>query len=317
MFVICIGLLGVLAVIPYGAYQTAKARNAENTAWLLDAAEHDLQAMGLAMPENWIIENDTDLLDVTLSGGQVNIFKNFITNPKELSCYYFFMVDPFSDTLRNDPNNQYICQIGMDNFTNPNTVPQLLRTRMTGQDDLVYTLHSDKRTDFSGQDNKILSSGQYTWFFMFQPTPVQSTATPIVLASVAQTADVDILGCYNRVPGTEYVISITARPTPPSHTLYYGDSISVEIPDHYDLKDTKYVFLSWQNGTLPPEGKWYKVINATESAGSMRHVFLKPGKSTANSYNYPPIVSNLVNFQILIIPGLMYHKMVEDVEIYP
>jgi hypothetical protein len=312
MFVICIGLLGVLAVIPYGAYQTAKARNAENTSWILDAAVKELEATGMAKPTNWIIESATSLK----STDGTDIFLNHPSNNKYLNCSRFLMVDPFTNIsipiINASPrrNSDHIFRIGTT-FTNP----QLFRDRMTGQDDLVYTTHTDKRTDFSGQNNKILSSGQYTWFFMFQPSfdgspyDGSSTVNYAIYTNVAsstdvdviQTANVDILGCYNRVPGSEHeqVVLITSAPL-----LYYGDSISVNIPSgDYDLKNTKYVFLSWNVAASVIDSGWYKVINATESTGSTCDVFLKRHEGTL----YSGTGSNL---QMLIIPGVMYHKRV-------
>jgi len=43
---------------------------------------------------------------------------------------------------------------------------------MRGQDDLLYTSYADKRPDF--KDNRILSSGKYTWFFTILPRPADN-----------------------------------------------------------------------------------------------------------------------------------------------
>jgi prepilin-type N-terminal cleavage/methylation domain-containing protein len=319
MFVICIGLLGVLAVIPYGAYQTAKARNAENTSWILDAAEKDLRVMELAKPENWTVQNNSPAWLTSINGG-VNVFLNHSTSDDRiLNCSQFLMVDPFGDTPIQ--NSSHIYQIGM-NFTNPQMIPQLLRERMRGQDDLVYTTHSDKRTDFSGQDNKILSSGQYTWFFMFQPEVSSSYQPggnpPASLIQVPWTtsgttfniedrADIDILACYNRVPGPE-----EQRILCTFLSSYYNNSISVRIQSgDYDLKNTKYVFLSWDHTSEPrADGGWYKVINVTDPdpVNFTRDVFLTCHGGTLYS-------GTGTNPQMLIIPGVMYHKRVRGVTI--
>jgi hypothetical protein len=312
MFVICIGLLGVLAVIPYGAYQTAKAKNAENTAWLLDAAVKDLQAMELAKPENWIVQhNSTWLTREDSTSTTHNIFLNHADNDddKILNCSRFLMIDPFSDTLNRLPLNNHIFQIGT-NFTNPQSVPLLFRERMTGQDDLVYTTHPDKRTDFSGQSNKILSSGQYTWFFMFRPqisgsvtntTSVYWTSVNDPLnGKVDSDTDIDILGCYNRVPGSDKEKFIPFV----FEASYYNNSISVNIPpDDYDWKETKYVFLSWKLGTAPniyTEGGWYKVINVS---GLTVFLQLHQGGTLYTAGTGTDLL-------MLIIPGVMYHKQI-------
>jgi hypothetical protein len=324
MFVICIGLLGVLAVIPYGAYQTAKARNAENTSWILDAAVKELDVMELAKPENWkitliggsvalqtnlAIDNDNDPTTLPTGGTQI-YYNNTTTSEQWLDCSRYFMVDPFDNAGTSDPSS-HIYKVGV-HFDNHS----LFRDRMTGQDDLVYTIHSDKRTDFSGQNNKILSSGQYTWFFMFRPE-VKSSYTPVdpnwltrvPWSEIEETADVDILGCYNRVPGSDKEQAVLIIDPPP--ILYYGSSISVNIPSgDYDLKNTtKYVFLSWSD--IPnnrANGGWYKVINVIESTSSTYSVFLTFHGTT------PPTIGT-DNLQMLIIPGVMYHKRVPNVTI--
>jgi Tfp pilus assembly protein PilV len=305
MFVICIGLLGVLAVIPYGAYQTAKAKNAENTSWILDAAEKDIIAIKMVKPTSWIAEGNTLQFLDTSTSTTVNIFVNDVSDSnKELNCSRFLMIDPFSNNII---VNNHIYRIG----TNSNFMPsqlQVFRTKMIGQDDLVYTTHSDKRTDFSGQDNKILSSGQYTWFFMFQPLPRSSyTGTlPMVLwSNVENYTDIDILGCYNRVPGTEQVLS------PISASLYYNNSILLTIPSgDYDLKNTKYVFLSWDHTSKPrADGGWYKIIYVAETQNSQLDIFLTLHGGTP----YPSVGST--NLQMLIVPGVMYHKRIENAKI--
>jgi hypothetical protein len=322
--VICIGLLGVLAVIPYGAYQTAKARNAEHTSWILDAAAKDLRTMELAKPENWMTQNATPTqltaINVMENDPPANVFLNHSTSASRiLNCSRFLMVDPFGDINTPINNSPHISQIGA-NFNNPQMNQQLLCNRMTGQDDLVYTTHSDKRTDFSGQEGKILSSGQYTWFFMFRPDVDTSnytvnpphTSVPWTNASdndnIQQNANIDILACYNRVPGTEQTVSID----PDSFVQYYGNSISVKIPiGDYDFKNTKYVFLSWGDITTDnAAGGWYKVINVTEPdpVNSTRDVFLmyNGGDRYAGEISQP---------SMLIISGVMYHKRVTDVPI--
>jgi hypothetical protein len=300
MFVICIGLLGVLAVIPYGAYQTAKARNAENTSWLLDAAVTDLEVMKLAWPENWKITQtgSTRKLQTNANNG-TDVYETTTL----LHCDRYFMVDPFDSAGTPDPippggSVPHIYKVGVDFDNRP-----LFCDRMTGQDDLVYTTHSDKRTDFSGQGDKILSSGQYTWFFMFLPTTSNATKTLVSWTSSEPhtTADVDILGCYNRVPGNEQPVQ------PSTPVLYYNNSISVTIPlGNYDFKNTKYVFLSWTIVADPyVEGGWYKVLYVTEPTSSGQDVFLKPNGATF----YTGMRSE-TDFQMLIVPGVMYHKQV-------
>jgi hypothetical protein len=157
----------------------------------------------------------------------------------------------------------------------------LWQERLTGQDDLVYTTHSDKRTDFSGQNNKVLSSGQYTWFFMFRP---QFDDNPVNVGSteswawdddVLSTADVDILACYNRTPGetkTVYARYVSSTNTGDDYNpLLNGAAITFrsDSAEALDVSKTKYIFISWPRfkGTAAlhhVEGCWCRIINATE-----------------------------------------------------
>jgi hypothetical protein len=353
--VICIGLLGVLAVIPYGAYQTAKARNAENTSWLLANAEKDIVVAEMAKPTNWITVGSTLQ---SLGASPVNVFENNASNSdKRFNCSYFLMIDPFSS---NPIANDHIFQIGT-NFIPPQ--PQLFKERMMGQDDLVYTTHSDKRTDFSGQNNKILSSGQYTWLFMFRPKFDDDPLSPSPVSGVSQvnwainddvfaTTDIDILGCYNRIPDearTVYAQYVSYdNPFDDYNPLLNGAAITFRSSsaEELDVSKTKYIFISWPrhrgNPTLHHvEGCWCKIINATEIEEQNPPVISRSYKRTIYVTGVPPFVphygsglggitvppypeglpnymeggGNYIVIRGLIIPGVMYHKRIPNVTI--
>jgi hypothetical protein len=308
MFVICIGLLGVLAVIPYGAYQTAKAKNAENTSWVLANAEKDLQTMGLAQMHTWKIPSTIDLITThsyQLDGTSISGQRYFLNHPtqadKRYDCQTYLLVDPFNTGVTTMDLVGYLIPhvrvVGAGNngsggFDN---LPLWLE-RLSGQDDLVYTTHSDKRTDFSGQNNKILSSGQYTWFFMFRPQfddiPVSpdpaggaSQVGRAIDADVLTTADVDILGCYNRIPGeakTVYAHYVAYNDLADDYDpLFNGAAITFRSnsAEALDVSKTKYIFISWPRfrGTSTlhhVEGCWCKIINATQIEQNNRNIFI-------------------------------------------
>ena len=133
IFVVSIGLLGVLAVIPFGAYQVSKAQHAEYASNMLANAAEEILIRNMAHPTSWQTVPATATLDCT---------KFIWFEPQEL-------------------------------LVSPLHIFHVLDTRwqetMRGQDDLVFTPHDDKRPDFSGQANKIQSSGKYTWFFTYIP----------------------------------------------------------------------------------------------------------------------------------------------------
>jgi hypothetical protein len=352
MFVICIGLLGVLAVIPYGAYQTAKARNAENTSWILDAAVKELEATGMAKPENWKI--------MPSGGGRIELQTNSVISPSNdtgnppspptiyynntgtsdqwLNCSRYFMVDPFDSAGTPDPSN-HIYKVGVHFDNRP-----IFCNRMTGQDDLVYTTHSDKRTDFSGQGNKILSSGQYTCFFMFRPEPTTtylasspSNLNGVPWTNIENNVNIDILGCYNRVPGNErtvYAHIVGSAGSDDYDEMLNGAAITFRSSsaEDLDLSQTKYIFISWvgswdsSSNRFYIEGVWGKIVNATNIVTESivvdvytptaipttykRTVFVTGNLPNNNYFPKPPAEPNRTAVYGLIIPGVMYHKRV-------
>jgi type II secretory pathway pseudopilin PulG len=310
VFVIGIGLLGVLAVIPYGSFQIAKAKNAEHTAWMLAGAADELRAMELAKPEKWVPKPNTGsnlIKDIT---GTANIFQTYAgTNPAELNCARFIIVDPFAGAFENISNtgNPYLDAYRV-NTSQMLSIPKI-REMMTGQDDLVYSRYpEDRRPDFIGQNNKVQSSGQYTWFFTYKPN---YTCTDIVnhthgneavpFGELNSVTVVDLIGCYNRVQGAEQVISIAAGNITP--TL---NGLQVELPSmptDVDMKKIKYVFLSW--GISPNiQGGWYKLVNVLNTTSTTPSLVLTgAGYTLGNS------------LEILFIEGTIYHKRLDNVNI--
>jgi len=303
VFVIGIGLLGVLAVIPYGSFQIHKADIAENTAWMLDSATGDLQAIeGLAKINKWCNGDN-----VIVAG--TSLFDNDSTSTPDddkLDCSKFIMVDPVGNV---ETIGGSIYRVGQ-NFTcaQQNT----LQEQMTGQNDLVYTRYPDKRPDFSGQNNRKKSSGKYTWFFTFKPD-YTDTVPPhppgnVPWGDVKDTATVDIIGCYNRVPGVEENVPCTFV-----QKLLNGLMVKLSgLPTEVELKYVKYAFLSWDDTSTVPstvEGFWYEVVNILDTASSTPTLVLFNKKAP----EFPD--SDYNNLNILFIEGTVYHKRIPDVSI--
>lgn len=284
-FVIGVGLLGVLAVIPFGAYQIGKARDAEHCLNMLQSAEADLQIMGLAKPEIW-----NDGLTINSNGGTT------IYNGTTLSVLnHIIMVDPFN-AASTGPTGVHI--MGANLGLNRNTRP-IWQERMRGQDDLDYTRIEGQRPDFSAQNNKVRSSGKYTWFFTFKPTSYNT----------GDTVDVDIVACYNRVPGAERNVAGTVD------TLYAKGArvrMTGTAVEDLDLKNVKQVLVTWDSGV---GSCWAKVVNATEYYNN----------GTNNGKDVILIDNLLVNglsslstgksVNVMIVDGALYRKTVNGVTI--
>ena len=155
IFVVGIGLLGVLAVIPFGAFQVSQANHAKYASSMLANAAEEVAVRRMANPMTWGVAR-------LLSDGELVFKRGNRQGSSTLNCTQIIWIEP---SKLFDPPEHIIC-IGMI-FRPQDRWKELMR----GQDDLVVTAHSDRRPDFSGQNDKILSSGSYTWFFSYQPQP--------------------------------------------------------------------------------------------------------------------------------------------------
>lgn len=366
-FVIGVGLLGVLAVIPFGAHQVSKARDAEHCANMLDAAAKDLAGTGMAQMHTWktrwgtgevypyVISNQS----YQANGNQIDGISYFQNNTdqkrKYYNCRFYLMVDPFDVPATNISVDAYgtphVRKVGND-FTNLT----LWQERMRGQDDLTYTTHPNKRTDFSNTNNRALSSGKYTWFFMFRPSfdgtsdvDLDGDGTPDSPGSVhsgayyedvVSTATVDLLACYNRVPGEGR--TFYARYVPPNvgtddyEPYERGARITVRSTSAaaLDLTDVKYVFVSWaefRSGSTTmeyAEGAWCKIVNIGEIENANSTISIPENNSSVVTTHHRDIIvtgalpetismpsTNSAAIRVLAIPGILYHKQIESVPI--
>lgn len=287
-FVIGVGLLGVLAVIPFGAYQIGKARDAEHCLNMLQSAEADLQIMGLAKPVNW--NNGNNVAD----NAGTTVYDNSSTN---LDTNRLIMVDPFNTANPtwfdgNLRSRMHFIGANLDN-------PALWRERMRGQDDLDYTRIEDQRPDFSAQNNKVRSSGKYTWFFTFKPTSYNA----------GDTVDVDIIACYNRVPGiqdTERSVNIDN-----SDYAQYQNGARLKLTgsaEELDLKNAKIALITWGSNSWC----WCKIVNVTDYDGAAKYVIVvkKSGDNLPNNTN-----NNFLNPKAFIVDGALYHHVANGVTI--
>jgi hypothetical protein len=98
-------------------------------------------------------------------------------------------------------------------------------------------------------------------------------------------------------------------------------TIRSDSAEKLDLKTTTYIFFSWNildGGSFHhADGTWCKIVNAAEveqaplTFGGITTVFKRTIFVTPN-LNFPTGTSKL---EALIIPGVLYHKRVENVPI--
>ena len=355
VFVIGIGLLGVLAVIPYGVYQVSKANHADYASNVLKNAEAEIKIRELAVIQNWSMSSPYRTTDTNLVTPDPDYFQRTPTDRYDCSAY--LLVDPFFEPGSRDiasvqmaANVPHVRVVGRGDATPGSGFDRLddWQELMRDKDDLLYTLHEDRRTEFVG--NRPISSGNYTWFFMFRPEPV-STASPITAPwwfeerDVEQRTVVDVLGCYNRVPGEAR--TVFARYISPSDLTddfvptLTGASITFRAPDResLDISQTKYIFVSWVASwdSGPPirmnyaDGVWCRIVNAgpiEEETDLNKSIVALPEDNTNIDTVYRrtlfvlnsimlPSTTHPVALRGLIVPGVLYHKRIEGVPIKP
>jgi hypothetical protein len=288
MFIICIGLLSVLMVIPYGAYQVSKARNAEFTSNMLAAGAEDLQ----------IGEWNTDI-----TNRDFGIFPKIMVARVPVPIY---IVDPFV-THSNNPNP---LTLSIDNTNFIQDISLALADKMVCKDDIDYVLKENDRAQI--QNAQYL--GQYKYFVTIKPKVVRDGT--ILYEILSATFTTDLLGCYKRVDD-DWAVKITPITTPTS-PQYYSKAAKFIIPSgSLDFSTTKYVFLTWTE-MLPisrvtvNHGEWCKVVSAGENATGQELIVLVNDIAAIQNSDYSENLTTGSGIKVIIFPGVLYHKRIFD-----
>ncbi|MDR3234488.1 MAG: prepilin-type N-terminal cleavage/methylation domain-containing protein [Planctomycetaceae bacterium] len=285
VFIIGIGLLGVLAVIPFGAYQVSKAEQAKYTANALANAAETLKIRGLANPAHWG-------LTVLSSGGTTVYDKDTV----KLNCSKLLWVEPYR---MNDPAS-HIFRIGglFMPQNDENDGKGCWKEWMRGQDDLEYEIDetANRPVYKKDKDGNIKSTGRYAWFFTYQPKAAGTVEDG--LSDYETTADVDILGCCNRIQGNDEQVAVSDFA--PSLN---GGVLKLNADKTEELSQTKYILVTWDGTSpdVPPGSAWCKVLFAKE----------KDVMVTGALNNFDAAA----NRQAYIVNGVLYHKRVHGVKI--
>jgi hypothetical protein len=298
MFIICIGLLSVLMVIPYGAFQVANARNAEYISNMLDAGAEDLQITGW---DKYI----TNQVDISNPPG--------VNNPpdKKINIY---IIDPFTT------NPSIFSQI----FSNATSELNIHKEIMTSSDDLKYKLHENARTEITHADPDDLqsptSSGQYTYFITIKPQEILYNGDDTHKEFTGVKFTTDLLGCYQREDCFELVSA------PDSWKSYLrAAEFKVTGNDRLDFSTTKYVLVTYteketDNQSTPitltlQRGEWCKVVNVSNNKAGDQVITIVSSDVVSVKNNTAGALSNADQNdirKIIVFPGVMYHKRIYD-----
>jgi len=222
---------------------------------------------------------------------------------------------------------------------------------MRGQDDLLYTIGSNRRPEFA--NNNVLSSGKYTWFFTYSPQPgtwngrihppsrlawcdcgsgtIRQSVSILVgdypthdfvlLENLNPTATADVLACHNRVHGDDVQIQIPpgnftrslggATITLPGIVTFGGRQVDVVER----LTQTNYVFVTWN--TPQRWGSQSPIANGAwcKIVFLDRSNLASPRIVVTDAENRLPPNANNNNMQVYIPSGVLFHKQTEGVSI--
>jgi hypothetical protein len=169
---------------------------------------------------------------------------------------------------------------------------------MCGQDDLVYQIYDDKRPDFIAQNDKIQSSGKYTWFFTYMTVDVETQYSADQLA-------VDVLACYNRAAKDD----VQVRPNR-FDASYRGGTFTFADADPKSidrlvakLAETKYVFVTWGTDAQVAGGSWCRIVFVVKpTATNVEAKIVVTGRLPTSDEN------NVDNMRVYIPSGVLYHR---------
>lgn len=285
IFVVSIGLLGVLAVIPYGAFQVSKAQHAEYASNMLANAAEEIFIRSMPNPIEW---GHSSLA----SGGENVFIKATPPENSTFNCTKFIWVEPWG---MQDPPYHIFC---INSFVPADRWDEVMR----GQDDLDTVIYDDKRPELKfNKEGKPLSYGKYTWFFTYLPTTNDSSKNAVSLANVDSPVAVDVLACYNRVPSDDRQVQPNGfLPSQDGGTFSFPNTALVEL-----LTQTKYVLVTWGTPTQVEGGAWCKIVFLDKSTPRI-----------VVTGNLGAISGNITNIQIYIPSGVLYHKRLENVPIW-
>ena len=288
MFILMVGLLGVLAVLPFGMYQMNRVNKAAFGGNCGRAAIQEIQV------RNWAGNFEESLFDP---------FGNLSNAQGDLRCDRPWIVDPL--LLAQNGNND--SQFSTFPLTDTDGLPRLW-SRFPVNPPSLYPSLNDVRDVFCWQDDRnfaapespsvqvprpvgvapkgsIQSHENYSWLYML--TPIMrglSSGTPFESESKIVGYEVDVVVFFNRdlSGATERAVTATR-----DGGGYRGGSFTL-AGTNLDLTDTRWLLLSCQDGNKL-FAKWYRIVSFGEIEGTgpftRRVMLLGPDVPSSTAYS--------------------------------
>ena len=293
MFVLMVGLLGVLAVLPFGMYQMNRVNKADFGGNCGRAAIRDIQV------RNWANDFNDSLHDPYETDRMV-----YNPNLDLLLCDRPLIVDPLlldGNGWANDGNLKFFPSVTKDGHGLPR-LTCMLPARPTGewaqktamewrknQVDSAFYWKDDRNFAAPASpivqvprpvgvttDNVVQSHENYSWLYMLTPQTrgqrFDATGNTSSVGAYSRQQDVvgydvDVVVFFNRktrltdLPLTERsVIATRARSSDLRGGEFTLQATSVEA---LDMQDTRWILLSCADNSMI-FAKWYRVVNVSE-----------------------------------------------------
>ena len=298
MFVLMVGLLGVLAVLPFGLYQMNRVNKADFGSNCGRAAVQEIQVRGWAAdyetsfydPYNRDLE-DEERVAYKVSGtsyGDPPIYmrynRPFIVDP----LLFFSNSDNINDSRLktfpasiDDAFSRVICLFsGMEdgngvidhtkwNQTTVDLLKKAVFDTFYWKDDRNFSAPADKVVQIPrpvgviGSDQKIQSHENYSWLYMLTPQVRGIQDRALARESDIDGYNIDVVVFFNRNTDLE-TLQYTERYVSAARNGvgYRGGSftISADTAEELDMTDIRWLLLSCPKGNTM-FAKWYRIVN--------------------------------------------------------
>jgi hypothetical protein len=297
VFVLSIGLLGVVAVIPFGGFQLHRATVADRTGSCGRSALSEIRIRELTDPNGWYVLNP-----------KFNILRDppVLQSPDRILCDRPIVIDPlyfglnkysgYYDQMRHFPftasqgATEAMPRISLASQNGPNQPMSTIRADMLtcAEDDLLYTPVQTNEAQLQRPDAVQYSMGpyagqtaskrQYSWLMMISPQIGDMQQDPnnnrwYTSMTGVSGFEVSAVTFYRRdlicdpnvaVPAERSVAAVVGP------GIAGGDvTLSADDADWLDLEDIDWLLLagSADLGSPITTAKWYRIAGTTKIEG--------------------------------------------------
>ncbi|MDO5554120.1 MAG: prepilin-type N-terminal cleavage/methylation domain-containing protein [Planctomycetia bacterium] len=304
VLVLSVGLLGVLAAIPFGGFQMARMKDADYSSTVAKNAFSTIIANGWHNPANWDASDNNKQSYISHATNYPVIFNSLdewvnlrypflldgvreeqsvieLLPPSQDPWHFFSVFEPakLSSESPSDYQNKSLLwtriwpESPMDLAHNSDDDIDLF---FYTHDDILYgTTEAESNGDYRPKMESGTSSytGEYTWMAMMQPQSMESSFDRCPLNEIKQVKT-DVVVFKGRAPTDGYEIYSATVP----NNLYLGGTFSI----NYDstlwdlLESSTHVILTGDSDvTIDSDTprrytEWFKIANFTKRNGKIR-----------------------------------------------